>query len=143
MRAILEQAGRAALRVIAAGLLAIAIQVTGTHSLHDAAVLAIPALIALIASVLTVFGKYVPEITFDHYIPKPFGAMLDAFFHAGVGTLIVGLSGWLQKGSLSGWHAILLAIIIGALNAGLRAVEGAFTKGQSPFAASGIPGPGV
>lgn len=141
MRTTLSAMGRAFLRAFAAALLTYSFGILAAPNLDRAYGVGVAALAASIAAGFRVITAYIPQLSFADYFGDPLGNWIDAFFHAGVGALIVGLTGWLGAPELSTWRATLTGIVVGALAAGAHALQDVGTVTKRPAPARGIAEP--
>jgi FtsH-binding integral membrane protein len=139
----LSEGGRELLKVLAVGLLALGLSWTAQPSFHGSVLIGVAGLVAILAAALKLVAAYLPRLSLKKYLREPWGAIADAFVHAGLATFIASVTGWLALHDLSTWKSVLAGAIIGGLNAGLTAVEHAFTPGLQPTApiGAGIPPP--
>lgn len=102
----------------------------------------IAAAVAGVAAALKALQEFVPQLSLGSLLglPQPFAAYVDAFVQGGLGAFLVSISGYLERADFSAWHSALIAIIVGALTVGWRAVEGLLTQGESPRPDSGMAG---
>lgn len=138
MASILGDAGRAALKAFLASLLVLAPGVSAAPNLNRAVAVGIAALMASLAAGFAAVQVFVPQLSFRAWIPDPWGPMLDSFVHAFLGAFITGVIGILNMPDLTAWKSLVMAVVVGAINAGLRAVQGVFTAGESPSPRSGL-----
>lgn len=123
MVTVLENAGRAFLKVFGPAILVVAIGIAQQPDLDRAVAVGIAGLMAAIAAGLTAMQTYLPQITVRFWVGDPVGRYLDAFLHGFLGALLVSIIGVLNEPVLSGWGSIVVSIIVGAITAGLQAVE--------------------
>lgn len=132
MTQLLERAGSAFLRAF---LVTFVFAVTGILSAPNqqaAVALSWAALAASIVAGLRALQVFIPQLTFAHFIAQPYAAWVDSFVRAFLGTFITMWAGWLAAPDLSTWKSAVLAIVIGAVTAGVRAIQGLLTKGEDP-----------
>ena len=135
---VLSAAGRAFLIAFGASTLALMSGVSEAPNLDAAFALGVAALFASIAAGIKAVQVYVPQISFGAYIKQPFGAWLDAFAQGGIGAFAVSAIGILNAPDLGvTWKTAVVAAVVGALQAGIRALQGAVTKGEAPFVGAG------
>lgn len=123
MVAVLENAGRAFLKVFLPGLIVVAIGVSSQPNLNAAIAVGIAGIIGLLAAALTAIQTYVPQITVRYYIGDPAGRYVDAFLHGFLAAFLTAIIGILNEPSLAGWKSLIVGAIVGAMTAGLQAVE--------------------
>jgi hypothetical protein len=113
---------------------------TGILSAPDqptAVALSFAALIASIVAGLRAIMVFIPQISWAGVFPQPIAAWVDAFTLAFLATFVTLLSGWLASPEYTTWKSAVTAIFIGALTAGVRALQGLVTAGDSPSPAIG------
>jgi hypothetical protein len=135
---LLSAAGRAFLIAFGASALALSTAVLGAPNVDAAASLGVAALFASLAAGVKAVQVFVPLLSWSSLLRQPFAAWADAFTQGFVGALVVSLTNWLDAGSVSDWRAAATAAVVGALMAGLRALQGAVTAGEAPFANRGF-----
>jgi len=101
------------------------------------------ALLASIVAGLRAIQVFIPGISFAGFVSQPIAAWLDAFTLAFLASFITLLTGWLAAPDLSTWKSAVTAVIIGALTAGVRALQGLATPGDMPAPATGVGKPTV
>lgn len=138
MKSLLEQAGRTFLVTFASALVAFSFGISAAPNLNRITDVGVSALLASIAAAITAVQVYVPQITFTNLVGKEYGRFLDAFTRGFVGTLLVTLIGILGSPDLHTARAVAVAGIVGALNAGGRAVVALFTPGETPVPKLGL-----
>jgi hypothetical protein len=132
MVAVLENAGRAFLKVFAPALLVVAIGISTQPNLDRATAVGIAGLFAAIAAGLAALQTYVPALTFRYWVGDPAGRYVDAFAHGFLGALLTAIIGILNEPSLATWKALLVGAIVGAITAGLQAVEEVLSPAPVP-----------
>lgn len=111
---------------------------------QDAAVaLSWAALVASIVAGLRAAQVIIPKLTFAGLFPQPYAAWVDSFVRAFLATFVTLLTGWLAAPEWSTWKSAVTAVVIGALTAGVRALQGLATSGDTPHPAAGFPRPSV
>lgn len=136
MLALLSSAGRSFLRVFAASLLILIPGVLAAPNLTAARSLSIAALIASVVAGIKVLQEFAPQIT-TGAVFGVYGKIADSFLRAFAGTTLVMLLGVLAAPDLATAKALLVALIIGATTAGIRAVQGYLSIGDIPVPATG------
>lgn len=117
----------------------IALLNTPDFSLDNVKDLGVVFLVAVAAAVINFVAQVFPFFSFATLgIPQPYAAWLDAFAQAFVGSLVVTLPGALDAPDLSTGLALAVSALIGALTAGVRALEGVLTPGESPSPGFGV-----
>ena len=101
------------------------------------------ALVASIVAGLRAIQVFVPSISWQSVLPQPIAAWVDAFTLAFLSSFITLLTGWLAAPDFGGWKSTLTAILIGAVTAGARALQGLATPGDNPAPAVGLGKPAV
>lgn len=99
------------------------------------------ALVASIVAALRAIQVFVPQISFASLFPQPVAAWVDAFTIAFLGSLLTLLTGWLSAPDWSTWKSALMAVVVGALTAGVRALQGLATQGDAPAPSTGLAEP--
>lgn len=143
MTVLLAAAGRTFLKTFIAALVAYAITFGATEDVNHLPLLLFSVVLAAAAAGITSLQVFVPQLTFSHFIPLPYGAWVDSFVHGFLGSLFVTLPLALTTPDITTKWGLLLPVFVGAVNAGLRALEGSLTLGQFPFIHHGLPAPHV
>lgn len=141
MSALLSAAGRAFLRAFLAAILVYATGVLAAPNLNRAYLLGVAALAAALAAGFRSIQAYLPKLSIATYLPAPYGAPADAFLHGFLGALIVSLTGWLGAPDLATARSFAVAAIVGAVTAGVRAVQALLTTGEHPSPGTGVDPP--
>lgn len=142
---LLSEAGRSFLRAFVGSLVILLPGVLAAPNLDGAVALGIAALIASIAAGLKAIQVFVPQLTFAAVLPARFAVFalwVDSFARAFISTLIVSLTGWLAMPTLDFSKSVVVALLVGALAAGVRAVQSLLTPGEPPNPQAGITTPG-
>lgn len=137
MNKLLFAAGTSFLRAFGAAFLVYAIGVLAAPDFASARSLSIAALLASLAAGLRAVQVFVPQVSFGALLGQPAGAWADSFTRAFLATLLISVTGWLASPDFSTWRAVGLAAVVGAVTAGLRAMQGLLTKGDTPVPATG------
>jgi hypothetical protein len=143
MRSLLSAAGRAFVRAFLAALIVYAYGVLAAPSLSRIYLVGVSALLGSFAAGIRALQQFVPQLTLAHWLGKPYGDWADSFLQGVLGSLFVTLPGVLGAPDLNTAKALLVSAVTGAFTAGIRALQGFFTKGESPKPASGIPEQGA
>lgn len=141
MLSLLSAAARAFLRAFFAALLIFAVGLMAAPNLDRIYLLGVSALLGAAAAGFRAVQAYVPKLSLVAYLGHPYGDWGDSFVQAFVASLLVTLIGILGAPDLNTARALAVAGIIGALNAGVRALQGVLTVGESPGPAVGIAEP--
>lgn len=135
MRTLLSAAGRSFLRAFVATVLVLAPGVLNAPNLDQAKLLGVAALVASLSAGLKALQVFVPQLSL------PLGRWSEignSFVRAYVGTFVVTLVGILDAPNLDLSRAAVTALLVGALTAAIRAVQGYFTPGDSPAPEKGF-----
>jgi len=112
-------------------------------NVDSAVALSIAALIASIAGGLRAIQVFIPQISFESFVPQPYAAWLDSFTRAFLAALVVAVQGLLAMPELPTDRSVWFAVITGALAAGVRALQGLLTPGESPAPETGVTDPAL
>lgn len=137
----LDSAGKTFLRTFAAALVVYSAGVLAAPNLNRLAALGVAALLAAISAGVKAVVVYIPEVSFVHWVGVGYGRFLDAFAHGALASLAVTLIGILGAPDLSTAHSLAVAGIVGAVNAGFRAIQAMITPGETPIPVFGLPTP--
>lgn len=138
MTALLSAAGRAFIRAFGASLLVYGFGILAAPNLSHAYLAGVAALVGAFAAGLRAIQAYVPKLALSTYLGHPFGDWAESFLQAFVASLIVTLPGVAGAPNFGTMKGIAVGAIIGAFNAGLRALQGFATTGEHPSPAAGI-----
>lgn len=139
MEKLLFAAGTAFLRAFGMGFLVYVTGILAAPNLATARTLSIAALLASIAAGFRAIQVFVPAISFETLGAKqPFAAWADSFTRAFLASFLITITGWLATPDLSTWRSVGLAAIVGALTAGVRAIQGLLSPSESPAAGKGL-----
>lgn len=131
LKTVLEKAGLSFLRAFAVSALFLSTGVLNAANYSDAKALAIAAVFASLAAGLRAVQEFIPQLTTGY-------AIADSFLRAFLATLSASLIGLFTAPDLAFSKSILLAVLIAAGTAGLRAVQGLFTNGEGPAPNFGV-----
>lgn len=129
-------------RVFAVTFLLAATGILTAPDLSSAVSLSWAALVAAIVAGLRAIQVFVPSLSFARFVRQPLAAWFDSFARAFLSVLLTLATGWLSAPDWSNWRAGLTAVVIGALTAGVRALQGLATPGEEPAPNTGISAPG-
>jgi len=138
MTLLFEKAGASFLRAFAVAFVFYASGIINAPDTSAAVALSIAALGASIAAGLKAVQVFVPAFSWGSLVSPTIATYADSFTRAFAGTFIVAVSSWLVAIDVSTWKAALLAAAVGAGTAGLRALQGLATAGESPAPAKGF-----
>lgn len=141
MKKLVETAGAAFLRAFLASLITYGAGLLAAPDLNRTYLLGVTALIASVAAGLHAILAYIPKLTFKQWLPDPYGQWLDTFLYTFAASLAVTLPGVLGAPDFPTVKSLAVAAILGAVNAGVQAVEGLFTVNVKPVEGFGIPSP--
>jgi hypothetical protein len=141
MTSLLSAAGRAFLRAFAGALIILLPGVLAAPDLNAARALGVAAFLASLVAGIRAIQAYAPQFTIAQYIGAQVGAYVDSFLRAFLATFLTMITGALQAPNLSTGKSLAVAALIGAVTAGVRALQAFFTTGQSPSAGIGIKDP--
>ena len=147
MGVLLEKAGASFLRAFLGSLIVLAPGILAAPNLNRGVAIGMAGVMAAIAAGLKAIQVYVPTISVVGYIhndaAKPAGAIADSFLRAAIAAFLTGIIGILNMPDLHAWRSIGLGLIVGAVTAGVKAAEGAMTKGEWPLRSQGLPAAGT
>lgn len=132
MTALFERAGAEFLRAFLTAFLFLALGIINAPDLSSAVALSIAALAASISAGLRAVQVFVPQFSWAFLFEQPWAAWFDAATRAFVGVFIVFWADWLQAPDWTNWKAALLAAVLAAGAAAVRALQGLFTQGEFP-----------
>jgi len=138
VKEVLSAAGRAFLRAFVASLLVYGVGVLAAPDLSHAYLVGVAALVGSFAAGLRALQAYFPKLSLAAYLGHPFGDWAESFLQGFVGSLIVTLPGIAGAPNFHTAKAFLVAAIVGAFNAGVRAVQGFATTGEHPSPGAGV-----
>ena len=142
MGKLLSEAGRSFLRAFAGSLIVFAPGILSAPTLEGAKLLAFSALIASVVAGLKAIQVFVPRLSFKSWLASTrfaaYYVYADSFVRAFVGTLLVGLIGWFSLPSFTFDKSLIVGIIVAAVVAAIRAVQGFLSKGEHPAPSKGF-----
>lgn len=144
MSTLLSEAGRSFLRAFGGSLVVLLPGILSAPTLHGVAALGIAAIIASLAAGLKAIQVFVPQLSFKSI--KQLGAYYvyaDSFARAFIAAFITAVVGILVMPTFSVSTSLIIAVVVGAVTAGIRAVQGLLTPGEVPSPQSGIKTPGA
>lgn len=141
MLALLSEAGRSFLRAFGGSLLVLLPGVLAAPNLNGTIALGIAALVASLAAGLKTIQVFIPRLSFKSLLPARlalWGNYVDSFARAFVAAFVVSVLGWLAMPDLSVSKSLVVALLVAAVTAGIRAVQGLLTKGDVPNPDTGL-----
>ena len=141
MEALLSASGRTFLRVFAASLVVYSTGLLDAPSLSRLVLVGVAALLGSLAAAVASLQQYIPQLTFTEWVGVTYGKYLDAFTHGFLAALLVAVVGILGAPDLHTARALGAAAVVGAVNAGVRAVQALFTAAEQPLPGFGVPNP--
>jgi hypothetical protein len=136
--ALLSAAGRAFLRAFVASLLVLGFGILAAPDLSHMYLVGVAALVGAFAAGLRAIQAYVKALALSTYLGHPFGDWAESFLQGFVGSLIVTLPGIAGAPDFHTEKAFIVAAIIGAFNAAVRAIQGFATTGEHPTPGAGV-----
>lgn len=138
MKAVLEKAGASFLRAFGGALIVLAPGILAAPNLTGALLLAAAALGAALTAGFRALQVFVPQLTFKGVLGEVKGAYADSFARAFLGSFLTLAPGIWVAPDLNTAKGAATAAIIGAVTAGIRAVQGLITKGEQPAPNAGV-----
>jgi hypothetical protein len=141
---LLSEAGRSFLRAFAGSLVVLLPGILAAPNLNQMYAFGVAALIASVVAGLKAIQVFVPQLSFKSLLParvSAYGNVIDSFVRAFLGTFIVLFIGVLNAPDLNTMKALIVAVLVGAVTAGFRAVQGLLTKGDVPNPETGLDTP--
>ncbi len=139
---LLSEAGRSFLRAFVGSLIVLLPGILAAPDFSGATALGLAALIASLAAGLKAIQVFVPQLSFRTLLngtaAAPYYAIVDSFARAFIAALIVSLVGLLAMPTEEWTKAAVIALVTGAITAGIRAIQGFFTPGDHPAPQSGF-----
>lgn len=142
MQKLLYAAGTAFLRAFAVTFLFAATGLLAAPNQSALIALSWAALVASLVAGLRALQVFVPGLSTKALFGTVIGAYADSFLRAFLASFLTLLTGWLAAPDWSTWKSAVLAVLVGAVTAGVRALQGLITPGETPAPASGIVTPG-
>ena len=138
MTVLLSAAGRAFIRAFFASLLVFGFGILTAPDLSHVYLAGVAALVGAFAGGLRAIQSYVPKLALATYLGHPIGDWAEAFIQAFIASLIVTLPGFAGAPNFATEKAFIVAAIVGAFNAAVRAVQGFATTGEHPSPPIGL-----
>lgn len=138
MTALLQKAGASFLRAFGVAFLFYATGILNAPNKDAAVSLSIAALFASLAAGFRVLQVFIPQLSWGGLLEQPYAAWADSFTRAFLASFIVTITGWLAAPDFTTWKSVATAAVVGALAAGVRALQGLLTKGESPGPDKGL-----
>lgn len=132
MTALLERAGAEFLRAFGLAFLFLVTGIINAPNLDAAIALSIAAFAAALAAGLRALQVFIPQLSWGAVFGQPWAAWFDAATRAFLAVFVVFWADWLQAPDWANWKAAALAAVLAAGSAGIRALQGLFTFGESP-----------
>lgn len=137
MKDILAAAGRRFLHAAAAAFIVFVLGMLAAPNLvvDNLRVYGLAFLIAIGAAFLKFVSEVAPFLSVSNYVPdkyKVYAAWVDAFLQAAIAAFVVDAPGIFNAPDLKTAGAVAVAVLIGAITAGVRAIEGLLTPSERP-----------
>lgn len=137
MQKLLYAASTAFIRAFAVTFLFAATGLLSAPNQQAAVALSWAALVASVVAGLRAIQVFVPSLTVKTLLGPVVGAWADSFLRAFLASLLTLLTGWLAAPDWSTWKSALLAVFLGAATAGVRALQGLVSAGETPIPSNG------
>ena len=141
MTSVLEHAGLSFLRAFGASALTYSFGILAAPNLDQARLLATAAVVGSLAAGIRALQTFIPALSLARYLNPPIGEYADSFGRAFLAALVASLGGINAVPDLGTGKALVTAAIVGALAAGIKALQGSLTKGEPPAPAHGYEAP--
>lgn len=141
---LLSEAGRSFLRAFGGSLIVLFPGILAAPNMSGAVALGIAALVASLAAGLKAIQVFIPQLTFAALFPARFAVYalwVDSFARAFLASFIVSIVGLLSMPTLDFGKSIIVGVIVGAITAGIRAVQSLLTPGEGPNPQAGLQTP--
>jgi hypothetical protein len=134
LKTLIYEAGRAALKAGVVTFLTFASGLLAATNLKEFSALAVAALVASGVAALKAVQVFIPKLSFAGLLPTQpvVASYLDAFTIAFLSAAVVLLQGVSDAPNYETAKGLVVAAIIGALQAAFRALEGLATRGEFP-----------
>jgi hypothetical protein len=130
MGEVLSKAGRAALRAVVPALFVLALGLANAHDLNGVKAQATVFIVAAGTAVAAALQSFVPGLSWRSYVAEAYAKYLDAFTQAFAGSFLVLVGGWFSAPNWTFSTSAVTAILVGALTAGVRALQALLTPGE-------------
>lgn len=141
MKVVFEKAGLSFLRAVIGSVLVFAPGFLNAPDLAAARTALVALFVAAIAAGIKAVQVYVPQLSVEGVWHSPFAKFVDSFLRAFLGAFFTLVYGILSAPDYHFQKAVLVAAVVGAVTAGVRAVQALFTKGEHPAPNVGGPTP--
>jgi hypothetical protein len=137
MKKLLYEAGREALKAFVITFLTFVTGLLAATNLDEFQAIGVAGLVASGVAALKALKVFAPKLSFASLVRQPFASWLDAFTIAGLSSFLVLIDGLSNAPNYETTKAVFVAAVVGGLQAGFRAVEGLFTKSETPLPSFG------
>ena len=131
MTKLFEKAGASFLRAFLASLIVLIPGILNAQNETEATALAVGASYAALAAGLRAIQVFIPGLTTGN-------KYADSFLRASIAVLVASLTTALAAPDFGFTKAFLLSLLIGAVTAGIRALQAFFTGGETPAPGVGV-----
>ncbi len=138
MKTLIEKAGASFLRAFVASIVILVPGVLAAPNLNQSYALGVAALIASVTAGTKALQVFVPQLSFYSLVNPNYAKYLDSFARAFIGTFLTLVIGVLNAPDLGTAKSLLVAALVGAVAAGVRALQAFFTAGEEPSPSTGI-----
>lgn len=139
MLTLLSEAGRSFLRAFVGTLIILAPGVLAAPNLGGATLLGTAALVAAVVAGLKTIQVFIPQLSFKSITALgAYYVYVDSFVRAFLGTFITLSIGILSAPNLDLTKSLIVGVLVAAVTAGVRAIQGFLTPGDVPAPAQGL-----
>lgn len=138
MRRILEKAGLSFLRAFGSTLVVFALGIYQAPNFDEAKLIAVAAVVASIAAGFRAVQEFVPQLTVGAWVDPPLGGYIDSFVRAVLASFVAAMASINAVPDLGTYRNLVVAALVGAGAAGIKAIQGMFTSGETPAPGRGF-----
>lgn len=135
---LLSEAGRSFLRAFIGALLIFIPGVLAAPDLNAMVGLATAAMIASVAAGLKAVQVFVPQLSFASVMDSQYYVLLDSFARAFLATFLVMVVDLLSQPNPDLQRSAIIGVLVAAVTAGVRALQGFLSQGERPAPQSGF-----
>lgn len=148
MSTLIHEAGASFLRAGLASLIVLLPGILAAPNLKESGALAVAASYATAVAALKALQVYVPKLSVGYLLTKSIGTgntalekIEDSFVRAFLGTLFASLIGLMSAPDFSFTKSAVIGLLVGAVSAAIRTIQGALTPGEFPAPSAGLATP--
>jgi hypothetical protein len=130
LEAILERAGKAALRAVVPLALVLGYGLVNAKNLNDIRTSATIFAVGVLIVAVTTLQALVPQLSWRYFVAETYAKYLDAATQAFLGTFLALIAGFLAAPNWDTWQSVVTGALVAGGTAVIRAIQALLTPGE-------------